>query len=87
MPAQQVEHPRVWLAGLEQAADRVAGARGAVQRAGVPAQAWVGVDRLRAGDRQQLAAPLVQVHPQAEERLQTAPEAAARTPARPSRSR
>ena len=78
VPAEQVEHARVRLVGLEQAADRVAGARGAVQRAGVAAQARVGVDRLRARHRQQIAAPFVQVQPQAEERLQAAPEAAAR---------
>ena len=35
---------------------------------------------MRAGDRQELPAPLVQLQAQAEERLQAAPEAAARAP-------
>src|SRR5207244_5268376 len=43
-------------------------------------QAGVGVDGLRARDRQQLAAPFVQLDAQAEERLEPAAEAAARAP-------
>ena len=66
------------LGGLEQPPDRVARARGGIQRTGVGAQARVRLDGLRAGDRQQLAAALVQIELQPEERLQPPAEAAAR---------
>ena len=66
------------LGGLEQPAHRIARPRGCVQRAGVAAQARVAVDRLRAGHRQQLAAPFVQLDAQTEERLKAPAEAAAR---------
>ena len=61
LAAQQVEHARVRLGGLEQAPDRVARARRRVERARVAAQPRVRVDGLRAGHRQQLAAPFVQL--------------------------
>ena len=66
------------LTGLEQPSDSVARARGGIERTGIRAQARIGLDGLRAGDRQQLAAAFVQVELQAEERLQPPPEAAAR---------
>ena len=61
LAAEQVEDAGMGLGCLEQAPDGVACARGRVERAGVAAQARVRVDRLRAGDRQQLAASLVQL--------------------------
>ncbi len=76
--AQQVEHARMGLGGLEQAPDSVARARGRVERARVGAQARVGVDRVRAGHRQELAAAFVQLEPQAEEGLEPPAEAARR---------
>ncbi len=66
------------LGGLEQATNRVARARGGVEGSGVAAQARMAVDRLGARDRQQLAAPFVQLDAQAKEGLEASPEAAAR---------
>ncbi len=80
LAAQQVEHAGVRLRGLEQPPHRVARARRRVQAARVTAQARVAIDRLRAGDRQQLAPAFVQLDVQAEERLQAPAEAAARAP-------
>ena len=70
------------LGGLEQPPDGVAGARGGIQRGRVAAQPRIAVDRLRAGDREQLAAPFVQLDAQAKERLRRPPKRlrARRTP-------
>ena len=68
------------LGGLEQPPDRVARPCCGIERAGVATQARVPVDRLRAGDRQQLPASFVQLDPQAEEGLKAPAEAAARAP-------
>src|SRR5205085_12359030 len=78
LAAEQVEDAGVRLRGLEQARDRVARARGRVERARVATEPGMGVDGVRAGDREQLAAAFVQLDMQAEERLETPAEAAAR---------
>ena len=67
--------PRCGLAVGEQAPDRVARARRAVERAGVLAQPRMARERLRARHRQQLAAALVEHEIEPEERLQPAAEA------------
>ena len=66
------------VAVVEHARHGLAGAGGAVERAGVLAQARVGGDGLGAGDGQQVAAALVEHEVEAEERLQPAAEARAR---------
>ena len=75
---QQVVDAGVRVAVVEHARHGLAGAGGAVERAGVLAQARVGGDGLRAGDGQQVAAALVEHEVEAEERLQPAAEARAR---------
>ena len=77
---QQAEHLGMGVGGLEQPRDRVAGARGGVERGRVVAQRAVGGDRVDAGHREQVAASLVQDRADVEERLQPGPEAAARAP-------
>src|SRR5260370_125226 len=80
LTAQQVAHAGMRLGGLEQTPDRIARPRRRVQRTPVTTQPCVAVDRLRARHRQQLAAPFVQLDPQAEEGLKAPSEAASRTP-------
>ena len=75
---EQVVDAGVRVAVVEHARHGLAGAGGAVERAGVLAQARVGGDRLGAGDGQQLAAALVEHEVEPEERLQPAAEARAR---------
>ena len=75
---QQVVDAGVRVAVVEDARDRLARARGAVQRAGVLAQARVRGDGLGRGDGQQVAAALVQDEVEPEERLEPPAEARAR---------
>ena len=75
---EQVVDAGVRVAVVEHARHGLAGAGGAVERAGVLAQARVGGHRLGAGDGQQLAAALVEHEVEPEERLQPAAEARAR---------
>ena len=77
---EQVVDAAVGVVVVEQARHRVAGARGAVERGAVVAQPRVAGERLRARDREQVAAPLVEHEPQAEERLQPPAEARLRPP-------
>ena len=76
--AEQVVDAGMRLGGVEQAPDRVARARGGVERAAVLAQARIARDGLGRGHGEQVAAPLVQDEVEAEERLEPAAEAAAR---------
>ena len=87
LAAQQVEDAGMGLGGLEQPPDRVARPRSRVQRAGVPAQARVRVDRLRARHRQQLAAALVQLDAAGGRTAPGARRSGCARAARPSRSR
>ena len=75
---EQVEDGRRRVVGLEQPRDRVARARGGVERGGALAQRAVRVERLGARDGQQLRPALVEDRAQVEERLQPRAEAAAR---------
>ena len=72
---QQVVDAGVRVAVVEDARDRLAGARGAVERAAVLAQARVGGDGLDRGDREHVAAALVEHEVEAEERLEPPAEA------------
>ena len=80
LAAEQVEHRRVGLGGLEQPADRVAGPRGAVQGLPVSPQPRVRVQRVGPRHGQQLSPALVELELQPEERLQAPPEAASGAP-------
>ena len=62
------------FAVVEDPGDGLAGPRGGVEGPGVLAQARVGGDRLHRGDREQVAAALVEDEVQAEERLQAPTE-------------
>jgi hypothetical protein len=75
---EQVVGGRVGVALLEQARDGVARPRRRVEGAAVGAQARVGGAGLRAGHGEHVAAALVEHEVQTEERLEPAPEAAAR---------
>jgi len=77
---EQAEHLGVWIAGLEQPRDRVAGARGGIERRGVVSYRGVGAERVRASDGEQVAAPFVQDHGDVEERLEPGSEATACPP-------
>jgi hypothetical protein len=76
---EQVVDAAVRLAVVEQARDRLAGARGAVQRPGVLAQARMARQRFGARDRQQVRAALVEHQVEPEIRLQAPAEARAGT--------
>jgi hypothetical protein len=74
---EQREHLRVRVAGLEQARDRVAGARGGIERGGMVTQPGVGGDRVDGGDGHQLAAALMEHRTNLKARLEPRPEPAA----------
>jgi len=76
----QVENLRVRLARIEDAAERITGPCGAVERPLVGAQRRVSANGLCACDGHQVAATLMQLKVEAEERLEAAAEAALRTP-------
>ena len=77
---EQIENLGVRLARVEDAAERITGSRSAAQSLLVGAQRRVGANGLCAGDGHQIAAPLVQLKVEAEERLKPATEATLRTP-------
>ncbi len=72
--AEQVVDRRVGLRRVEQPGDSVAGACGGVQGGAVLPEATVRVQRLRAGDRHQVAATFVQHEIDATERLEPTAE-------------
>ncbi len=76
----QVEDLRVRLSRIKDAAQRIAGARGAIERALVSAKCCVGTDRFGARDGHQVAAPFVQLKVEPEERLKASAEAAFGSP-------
>jgi hypothetical protein len=78
--AEQVKHLGMRVAGFEHPRHRITGARRGVQRASVVAQVRVGIDRVRARDRQQVAAAFVELQVDVAEGLQPAAEATARAP-------
>ena len=67
------------LLGLEDPCDGVARASRAIERSGSVAQPRVGVERFDAGDREQLAAPLVADEADTRKGLEAAAEAAPRS--------
>ena len=77
---EQPEDLRVRLAGLEQAANRVAGAGRRIECGRVLTQQPVGADGIRAGHRVEVASPLVQHDLDVKERLEPGAEPAAGAP-------